>query len=108
MTQIAAIQAQVIVGFGGTYNIMHLLGGEVQDITESAVDINASPTTQNTIEITAVSSAATETEDITQTWLPGDLCQLYVHSDGVATVYVSNFQLAYDNSATVAVASTNS
>lgn len=61
-----------------------------------------------TIEITAVSSAATETEDITQTWLPGDLCQLYVHSDGVATVYVSNFQLAYDNSATVAVASTNS
>lgn len=44
MTQIAAIQAP--------YNIMHLLGGEVQDITESAVDINASPTTQNTIEIT--------------------------------------------------------
>jgi len=50
----------------------------------------------------------TKSEDITQTWNPGDTCELWAHGDGALTAYVQNFRIAYDDAPTVAVASANS
>jgi hypothetical protein len=49
-----------------------------------------------------------QSEDITQTWNPGDTAELWIHNDGTGTTSVQNFQGAYDDSPTVAVASANS
>lgn len=49
-----------------------------------------------------------KSEDRTQTWNPGDTAELWIHNDGVGTTSVQNFRLAYDDSATIAVASANS
>lgn len=61
-------------------------------------------TEQSTASLTPV----TKSEDITQDWNWGDACELWVHSDGVATVTVSNFRIAYDNVSVDAVPSFNS
>lgn len=61
-----------------------------------------------TVAIATVSTYTVESEDITQEWLPQDTCELWVHSDGTATVGVRNFRIAYDDVATTAVSSTNS
>jgi len=50
----------------------------------------------------------TKSQDIIQTWNPGDACELWVHSDGAATACVQDFRIAYDDAPTVAVASVNS
>lgn len=51
----------------------------------------------------------TKSEDLTQTWNPGDTCELWVKiADGTDTVYVQNFRIAYDDSASITVASSNS
>lgn len=50
----------------------------------------------------------TKSEDITQTWEPGDTCELWIKIDNVTeTVYVQNFRIAYDDSPTVVVVSVN-
>jgi len=51
---------------------------------------------------------ATKSEDITQTWNPGDTAELWIHNDGTGTTSVQNFQIAYDDNPTVAVISSNS
>lgn len=51
----------------------------------------------------------TKSEDLTQTWNPGDTAELWAKIDNAAeTCYVRNFRIAYDESPTVAVASVNS
>ncbi|MDO8673192.1 MAG: hypothetical protein Q7O66_17440 [Dehalococcoidia bacterium] len=51
----------------------------------------------------------TKSEDLTQTWNPGDTAEIYAKtSDGAQAAYVQNFRIAYDDSATVQVASVNS
>lgn len=50
----------------------------------------------------------TKSEDITQTWNPGDTCELWVKIGNGDTVSVQNFRIAYDDSANIAVASANS
>lgn len=60
-------------------------------------------------QTTTSGTYVTKSEDITQTWNPGDLCQLYLRDeDGVETVFCQNFRIAYDDSPTVTVDSTNS
>lgn len=61
-------------------------------------------TEQSTTSLTYV----TKTEDITQTWNPGDTCELWIKASGGDTCAVRNFRLSYDNSATIAVTSSNS
>lgn len=54
-------------------------------------------------------SYVTKSEDITQTWNPGDVVQIFAKVD-VGTpdaVYIQNFRICYDDAATIAVASTN-
>lgn len=46
----------------------------------------------------------TKSEDITQTWNAGDTCELWVHINGVDTVSVINFRIAYDDNPLPAVA----
>jgi hypothetical protein len=54
-------------------------------------------------------SYVTKSEDITQTWGPGDTAELWVRTtDAGVTAYVQNFRIAYDDAPTVAVASSNS
>lgn len=54
-------------------------------------------------------SYATSTEDLTQTWNPGDTAELWVKIDDAAqTVSVRNFRIAYDDAPIAAVASANS
>lgn len=51
----------------------------------------------------------TKSQDITQTFNPGDTVELWAMCDAtLVTAYVQNFQIAYDDAPTVAVASTNS
>lgn len=49
----------------------------------------------------------TKSEDLTQTWNPGDTAELWAHSDGAVTVFVQNFRIAYDDLPTVTVGSVN-
>jgi hypothetical protein len=60
-----------------------------------------------TLQSTASITFVTFSEDITQTWNPGDLCQIYLRASSSSTAYVQNFRLAYDDSPTVTVASSN-
>lgn len=46
-----------------------------------------------------------KTEDITQDWAPGDMCELYLNGGGVGA-YAINFRISYDDAPTVVVAST--
>lgn len=51
----------------------------------------------------------TKSEDLTQTWNPGDTAEIWGKIDNAAqTCYVRNFRIAYDDLATVAVVSANS
>jgi hypothetical protein len=61
-------------------------------------------TEQSTISLAYI----TKSEDITQTWNPGDTVELWVHINGSDTVSVQNFRIAYDDSPTITVASVNS
>jgi len=56
---------------------------------------------------TASTSYVTKSEDITQDWVAGDTCELWVDAYH-ATTYAENFRIAYDDSPTVTVASVNS
>lgn len=50
----------------------------------------------------------TKSEDITQTWAPGDTVEVWVKIDNAAQiVYVQNFRIAYDDFPNVVVASVN-
>jgi len=52
-----------------------------------------------------------KSEDIEQNWLPGDTVELWVKTNDFSetdAVYANNFKIAYDDDATIAVASTNS
>jgi hypothetical protein len=62
-----------------------------------------------TEQTNATTDYVTKSEDITQTWNPGDLCQLYLHygGAGTGTAWCQNFRLAYDDSPTVTVSSSN-
>jgi hypothetical protein len=56
-------------------------------------------------------SYVTKSEDITQTWNPGDTCELWACMDtgnGVNEVGVRNFRICYDDAPIVMVASVNS
>ncbi len=59
-------------------------------------------------EISSTSSTyETRSDDITQAWKPGDLCQLYAKGAASAQVDVRNFRIAYaDSTAPVASANT--
>jgi hypothetical protein len=51
----------------------------------------------------------TMSEDITQTWNPGDTCELWAKIDNaLETCSIRNFRIAYDDSPTVTVLSANS
>lgn len=50
----------------------------------------------------------TKSQDITQDWQPGDTVELYIHNTNIATTSIQNFQIAYDDSPTVSVSSSNS
>lgn len=51
----------------------------------------------------------TKSEDITQTWNPGDTCELWVKTSNAGQIVsVQNFRIAYDDAPTVAVAGANS
>jgi hypothetical protein len=79
--------AGVAVVYGRIYRNGTALGTEQTDITGAYV---------------------TMSEDITQTWNPGDTCELWVKTKNlVVGVLVRNFCIAYDDSLTVAVASSN-
>jgi hypothetical protein len=62
-----------------------------------------------TEQTNATTNYVTKSEDITRTWNPGDLCQLYLHygGAGTGTAWCQNFRLAYDDSPTVTVSSSN-
>jgi hypothetical protein len=49
-----------------------------------------------------------KSEDITQDWLAGDTCELWLKSNGTDTVYAQNLSIGYDNAPTTAVAAVNS
>ena len=49
----------------------------------------------------------TKSQDITQTWGPGDTAELWIHNDGTHITSVQNFRIAYDDAPTVVVASAN-
>lgn len=62
-----------------------------------------------TEQTTTSSTYSTKSEDLTQTWAAGDTAELWVVGGAAsATASVRNFQIAYDDSASVAVASANS
>lgn len=50
----------------------------------------------------------TISEDLTQTWNAGDTCELWGTTLANGVLYLKNFRIAYDDSPTVAVPSTNS
>jgi hypothetical protein len=79
--------AGVDVAYGKIYRNGVALGTEQSDTTGSYV---------------------TKSEDLTQTWLPNDTCELWVKIANASTVSVQNFRIDYDDSPTVTVTSVNS
>ena len=59
-------------------------------------------------EFAIVNTYVTKSEDLTTSLSPGDTLELWLHNDGTGTTTARNFQIAYDDSATVAVQSANS
>lgn len=53
-------------------------------------------------------SYVTKSEDLTQDFQIGDTVELWIRSNGTATVYVSNFRICYDDNQTITVLTTNS
>jgi hypothetical protein len=59
-------------------------------------------------QTTTGNTYTTKSQDITQTWNPGDTCELYIKNNGGGlNTYVRNFRIAYDDSPTITVSTTN-
>lgn len=72
------------------------------EVQRNGVKIGATQTSTN-------AAYETKSQDIYQNWNPGDTCELWLKCDAtLATAYVQNFRVAYDDSSTCTVASANS
>ncbi len=60
-----------------------------------------------TEQSTSSGTYVTKSQDITQTWNPGDICELWLKCANTF-IRAQNFRIAYDDSPTTTVASTNS
>jgi hypothetical protein len=71
-------------------------------VARNGVTIGIEQSTNSTVYVT-------KSEDITQTWNHGDAAELWIRIDGVGTVSVRNFRIAYDDNPlpVVAVPSVN-
>jgi len=94
-------------GLVGQLRILFDLHSDTTNTASAGVRRNGLPIG----EIQTETSAAyqTKSQDITQTFSPGDTIELWAKCDAtLVTAYIKNFKLAYDDSPTVTVASANS
>ncbi len=94
-------------GLRGGYRVLFDL--KTSDITKTAYGrLYRNEVALGTEQSEAGLVYATKSEDLTTSLSPGDTLELWMHNDGVGTTSAQNFQIAYDDSATIAVWSTNS